>query len=177
MAFLHLPFEEKELEKINAGDEVILSGKLYVGRDQVHLRFKELLDKGEKLPIDFMGNGIYYMGPSPAPDGYGIGACGPTTSQRMDPFSPLMLSKGLRVMVGKGPRAKAVIEAVKDYHGLYLQAFGGCGALYASCVKKKSVVAYPELGPEALLLLEIENFPTICMIDSRGNYLPSAVFV
>ncbi|MCR5732402.1 MAG: FumA C-terminus/TtdB family hydratase beta subunit [Sphaerochaetaceae bacterium] len=177
MAILHLPFEEEELKSIKAGDEVLITGKLYVGRDQVHLRFKEILDRGGNLPIDFEGNGIYYMGPSPAPDGYEIGACGPTTSQRMDPFSPLMLSKGLRVMVGKGPRAKAVLDAVEKYHGLYLQAFGGCGALYASCVKKKSVVAYPELGPEALLLLEVENFPTICMADSSGNYLPSAIFV
>ena len=177
MVALHLPFYEAELERINVGDEVLLTGTLYVGRDQVHLRLKELIDKGAELPIDFNGNGIYYMGPSPAPDGYVIGACGPTTGQRMDPFSPLMLSKGLRVMVGKGPRSQSVLDAVREYRGLYLQAFGGCGALYASCVKKKEIVAWPELGPEALLALEVENFPTICMADCRGNYLPSALFV
>ncbi len=177
MAHLYLPFEESELGKIKAGEEVILSGRIYVGRDQVHLRLKELVDTGEKLPIELEGRGIYYMGPSPAPDGYVLGACGPTTSQRMDPFAPLLLSKGLRVMVGKGPRARAVLDAVKEYHGLYLQAFGGCGALYASCVREKRLIAWPELGPEALLELKIENFPTICMADSCGNYLPSALFV
>ena len=177
MAVLHLPFSEAELESINVGDEVLITGRLYVGRDQVHLRFRNLIDSNEALPFDFEGNGIYYMGPSPAPEGYVIGACGPTTGQRMDPFAPLMLSKGLRVMVGKGPRAQSVLDAVKEYRGLYLQAFGGCGALYASCVKKREVVAWPELGPEALLALEVENFPTICMADSRGNYLPSALFV
>lgn len=166
--FLSLPYTEEDILKIEAGDEVVLSGTLYVGRDQVHKRLKEAIDSGEALPFDFNGAAIYYMGPSPAPDGFVIGAAGPTTSARMDPFSPLLIEKGLRVMVGKGPRSIEVKEAVRKYKGLYLQAYGGCGALYGLAIKKKEIVAYPELGPEALLRLEVESFPTFCIISSDG---------
>lgn len=166
---LELPFSEEQLAAIQAGDEVLLSGCLYVGRDQVHSRLYSLLQKGEEMPFDFKGNAIYYMGPSPAPEGYVIGSCGPTTSQRMDAFSPALLKAGLRVMVGKGPRSPEVVSAVKEYHGLYLQAYGGCGALYASAVKSTSLVAWPELGPEALVRLEIDEFPAICLLDSHGG--------
>lgn len=165
---LRLPYADEDILKIKAGDEVVLSGTLYVGRDQVHKKLKEAIDKGEALPFDFKGSAIYYMGPSPAPDGFVIGAAGPTTSARMDSFSPLLIEKGLRVMVGKGPRSIEVKEAIRKYKGLYLQAYGGCGALYGLAIKKKEVVAYPELGPEALLKLEVESFPAFCIISSDG---------
>lgn len=167
MKSLHLPYAEEELKLINAGDDVLLSGTLYVGRDQVHKRLCEAIDR--KPPFDFAGNAIYYMGPSPAPPSFVIGAAGPTTSARMDPFSPILLKAGLKVMVGKGPRGPLVREAVKECGGLYLQAYGGCGALYASRIRSSEVIAYPELGPEALLKLEISDFPVVCIIDFRGN--------
>ena len=166
---LDLPYAENDLLAIEPGDEVLLSGTLYVGRDQVHKRLYDAIENGSDLPFPFAGNGIYYMGPSPAPEGFAIGAAGPTTSARMDPFSPLLIRSGLRLMIGKGPRSEAVKEAVKECHGLYLQAYGGCGALYSSCIRKAEVIAYPELGPEALLRLQIENFPAICVIDSEGT--------
>lgn len=169
MRRLVLPYEEEALESIECGEGVILSGVLYVGRDQVHKRLSSIISEGGPLPFDFSGNGIYYMGPCPAPPGFHLGAAGPTTSMRMDPFSPLLISKGLRLMVGKGPRSKAVQDAIREYKGLYLQAYGGCGALYSSCIRKAETIAYPELGPEALLRLEIEDFPAFCMIDSRGR--------
>ena len=166
---LKLPYSESHLLAINAGDQVLLSGTLYVGRDQVHKRLFEALEKGLPLPFDFAGSAIYYMGPSPAPDGFVIGAAGPTTSARMDPFSPSLLDAGLRVMVGKGPRSEAVRKAVVRNKGLYLQAYGGCGALYGLAIKKKETIAYPELGPEALLRLEVEDFPVFCILDSHGG--------
>ena len=166
---LSLPFSEKDLEAIEAGDEVILSGTLYVGRDQVHKRLYQAIENGEELPIPLEGSAIYYMGPSPAPEGFSIGSCGPTTSARMDSYSPTLLAHGLRVMIGKGPRSEEVHRAIKEYRGLYLQAYGGCGALYASKVIKVELVSYKELGPEALIKLEVKDFPAFCLIDSRGN--------
>ena len=171
MVRLELPYSGDELEKINAGDTVSISGTLYVGRDQVHMRLYDAIMKGEKLPFDFEGNGIYYMGPSPAAEGQVMGSCGPTTSARMDPFSPILVEKGLRLMVGKGPRKPPVLDAVRKYHGLYLQAFGGCGALYSSCITSCETVAYPELGPEALLRLTVKDFPAIAVADCRGYVL------
>ena len=169
MKHLILPYRDEALESIEAGDGVVLSGTLYVGRDQVHKRLCALIEEGKPLPIDFEGNGIYYMGPSPAPPGFPLGAAGPTTSMRMDPFSPLLIANGLRLMVGKGPRSENVRKAIEEHKGLYLQAYGGCGALYSSCIRKAETIAYPELGPEALLRLEIEDFSAFCMIDSRGR--------
>ena len=169
MKRLILPYRDEALESIEAGDGVVLSGTLYVGRDQVHKRLCALIDEKKPLPFDFEGNGIYYMGPSPAPPGFPLGAAGPTTSMRMDPFSPLLIANGLRLMVGKGPRSENVRKAIEEHKGLYLQAYGGCGALYSSCIRKAEVVSYPELGPEALLSLEIEDFPAFCIIDSRGR--------
>ena len=151
------------------GDKVSLTGKLYVGRDQVHRILTEELKKGTLPPFSFEGNAIYYMGPSPAREGCAIGSAGPTTSRRMDPFSPYLLSKGLNIMVGQGPRGEEVVKAIKDFGALYLQAFGGCGALYSSRILSSRIVAYPFLGPEALLELEVKDFPTVCIIDSRGD--------
>lgn len=169
MIELKLPYDEESLESVRAGDAVVLSGVLYVGRDQVHKRLYELISERKPLPFEFTGNGIYYMGPSPAPSGFPLGAAGPTTSMRMDPFSPLLIEKGLRLMVGKGPRSESVRNAIREYKGLYLQAYGGCGALYSSCIKSVETVAYPDLGPEALLRIRIEDFPAFAMIDSMGN--------
>lgn len=167
--YLELPYATGGLDVVRAGDEVVLSGVLYVGRDQVHKRLAAIVGDGGSLPFPFEGNGIYYMGPSPAPGSFVIGAAGPTTSQRMDPYSPLLIGRGLKLMVGKGPRSNAVREAVVEHRGLYLQAFGGCGALYSAAIRKVDVVAFPELGPEALLRLEICDFPTICAIDGFGG--------
>lgn len=169
LRYLHLPYDDNALSEIRAGDDVILSGTLYVGRDQVHKRLYDSIISGSELPFSFYGNAIYYMGPSPAKPGEAIGAAGPTTSARMDPFSPCLIKAGLKVMVGKGPRSQSVIDAVKEYGGLYLQAFGGCGALYSSCIEESIPVAYPELGPEALIKLTISDFPVIAVIDSLGN--------
>ena len=166
---LDLPYAEDDLLAIEPGDEVLLSGTLYVGRDQVHKRLFDAINEGRPLPFDFQGNAIYYMGPSPAPDGFVLGAAGPTTSMRMDPFTPLLADYGLKVIVGKGPRTKPVVEAIGRTGGLYLQAYGGCGALYSSRILQAETVAYPELGPEALLRLTIHDFPVFCLIDSRGR--------
>ena len=166
---LILPYSSsEEIKKIKAGDSVLISGTLYVGRDQVHKRLSTMIEEGETLPFDFKGNGIYYMGASPSVSPFPLGAAGPTTSGRMDPYSPLLIEHGLVVMVGKGPRSAGVIDAIKRYSALYLQAFGGCGALYSKKIKKAELVAFEDLGPEALLRLEVEDFPTICVIDSTG---------
>ena len=169
MRKLQLPIEESELLSLNAFDQVLLTGTLYVGRDQVHSRLFSLLEKHEPLPITLQGQAIYYMGPSPAPEGFPLGACGPTTSARMDPFAPRLLDEGLRVMVGKGPRSSEVVASIIQNRALYLQAYGGCGALYASTIRKVKTLAFAELGPEALLELEVEDFPVIVAIDSKGK--------
>lgn len=150
-------------------EKVLLSGTLYVARDQAHKRFVDLLEKGESLPIPLQGSFIYYMGPSPAPQGKVIGACGPTTSARMDPFTPLMLAQGVAGLVGKGPRSPQVKDALVQHHGIYLQAYGGCGALYASRVHSSTVVGFPDLGPEAVLKLEVEDFPVVVAITPQGE--------
>lgn len=168
---LELPYEEKKLLEIRKGDEVTLSGVLYVGRDMVHKRLYDAIRFSQPLPFQFESNGIYYMGPSPKKGSFPFGAAGPTTSARMDPFSPLLIENGLRLMIGKGPRDRSVISSIKDHKGLYLQAIGGCGALYASCIRKAEVVAYSSLGPEALMKIEVEDFPTLCIIDSEGEVL------
>lgn len=167
--FLNVPYDEEELLSLEAGDQVFITGTVYVGRDQVHKRLYDAILKGDEMPFQFKGNAIYYMGPSPAPDGFAIGAAGPTTSMRMDPFTPLLMEKGLRLVIGKGPRKQEVAEAIRKRKGVYLVAYGGCGALYSSKIASSEVVAFPELGPEALLRLEVKEFPAFCMIDSSGK--------
>ena len=169
MLTIKLPYDEEALLSLVAGEEVLLSGRLHVGRDQVHKRLYDTIQAGGGLPFDFNGAGIYYMGPSPAPEGLPIGSAGPTTSARMDPYSPCLMEHGLRLMIGKGPRSQAVMEAIRRCKAVYLQAYGGCGALYAQCVKSCKVIAYPELGPEALLELEVVDMPLFCMIDAHGG--------
>ena len=169
MRKIQLPIRESDLLSLRAFDQFLLRGTLYVGRDQVHSRLFDLLERNQELPIDLRGQAIYYMGPSPAPEGFPLGACGPTTSARMDPFAPRLLDEGLRVMVGKGPRSAAVVSSIIGNKALYLQAYGGCGALYASTVQGVETLAFAELGPEALLALEVEDFPAIVAIDSNGT--------
>ena len=147
MKELRLPYEEDALLSLESGDEVLLYGKLYVGRDQVHKRLAETIAKGEELPFSFTGQGIYYMGPSPAPEGCVIGAAGPTTSARMDPYSPLLIERGLRLMVGKGPRSAEVSEACRKWHAVYLYAYGGCGALYSQCILSSRIPGAWPRGP------------------------------
>ncbi|MEA5028548.1 MAG: FumA C-terminus/TtdB family hydratase beta subunit [Sphaerochaeta associata] len=167
MRELQLPLSEGDIASLKAYDQVLLTGNLYVGRDQVHSLLFECIQRNEDLPFSLEGEAIYYMGPSPAPEGKVIGSCGPTTSARMDPFSPLLLDHGLKVMIGKGPRSQSVVDAIRRNKAVYLQAFGGCGALYASTVKSARIIAFEHLGPEALLLLEVEKFPAIVAIDSQ----------
>ena len=167
MRELQLPLDNEDIASLRAYDQVFLSGTLYVGRDQVHKQLCKLIEEEKALPLPLQGQAIYYMGPSPAPEGALIGSCGPTTSARMDGFTVPLLEKGLKVMIGKGPRSETVKQAIKEHKAVYLQAFGGCGALYSTTVKAVRTVAFNELGPEALLALEVDHFPAIVAIDSN----------
>ena len=168
---LTTPVTNNDIEKLKIGDNVLLSGLIYTGRDAAHKRLKGLLDKGEELPIDIRGQTIYYVGPTPARPGKIIGSAGPTTSYRMDPYTPSLIAKGLKGMIGKGPRGAEVIEALKRYKAVYFVAVGGAGALIARCIKKASIVAYRDLGPEAIYRLEVENLPLIVANDCYGQDL------
>ncbi|MFA7643167.1 MAG: FumA C-terminus/TtdB family hydratase beta subunit [Sphaerochaetaceae bacterium] len=164
-----LPFDRRTIESLGAYDRLSLNGSLLVGRDQVHQRLCQLLGEGKPLPADLRGETIYYMGPAAAPAQLVMGSCGPTTSARMDPFTPSMLEAGLVAMIGKGPRGDTVINSIKLHGALYLVAFGGCGALYATRVTGSETVAFEDLGPEALMRIHVRDFPVIVGIDSRGN--------
>ena len=166
-----LPLTEKAIADLKAGDNALLSGVLYVGRDAAHRRLIESLDKGEALPFDIKGQTLYYMGPSPAPPGKVIGAAGPTTSKRMDAYTPRLLAAGLLGMIGKGVRSLEVKEAIKQYKAVYFAAVGGAGALISKTIGKADVVAYPDLGPEAILRLEVKDFPVTVINDSYGGDL------
>ena len=165
------PIDAEVIEKLKAGDQVLISGVVYVGRDAAHKRLVEALDRGDKLPFDIEGQTIYYMGPSPTKPGHVIGSAGPTTSGRMDAYTPRLLSVGLRAMIGKGARIDAVKEAIKQYKAVYLAAVGGAGALTSKSIIKSDVIAYEELGPEAVLRLEVKNFPAVVINDSHGGDL------
>ena len=158
-------------DTLSAGDEILLSGVVYTARDAAHKKINALLDAGAALPFPLTDAVIYYAGPTPAREGQVIGACGPTTSSRMDRYTPRFLREGLVCTIGKGPRAPEVIAAMREVGGVYLCAIGGAGALAAQAVKKLEVVAFPELGCESVKRLTIENFPLIVGIDSRGNSL------
>ncbi|NLA93371.1 MAG: TRZ/ATZ family protein [Spirochaetales bacterium] len=169
MRKIDLPLTKEIVESLKAYDRILLSGEMLVGRDQVHSRLAALIEADEPLPISLEGETIYYMAPAATPPSLVIGSCGPTTSARMDPFTPTLMGAGLVASIGKGPRNPEVIEAVKENKGLYLVAFGGCGALYATKVISKEVVAFDDLGPEAIMRLKVEEFPVIVGIDSAGN--------
>lgn len=166
-----LPLTDDTVANLKAGDDVLLSGTMYVGRDSAHKRIVEALDQGKPLPFDIRGQTIYYMGPSPAKPGQAIGSAGPTTSGRMDGYSPRLMAEGLRGMVGKGMRSPAVKEAMKKYRAVYFAAIGGAGALISKAIKKSDVIAYEELGAEALLRIEVADFPAIVINDIYGGDL------
>lgn len=165
------PLTEETVASLRAGDAVTITGVIYVGRDAAHKRMVEALDRGEKLPFDPKGQIIYYMGPSPAKPGQAIGAAGPTTSYRMDAYAPRLMAEGLIGMIGKGNRSPAVKEAIKKYKGVYFAATGGAGALLSKAIKKAEVIAYEDLGAEALLRLEVEDFPVVVINDIYGGDL------
>jgi fumarate hydratase subunit beta len=168
---LTTPLTEEDVEQLSIGDKVLLSGVLYTGRDAAHKRLFDLLNEGKQLPIDITGQVIYYVGPTPAKPGKPIGSAGPTTSYRMDPYAPRLIELGLKGMIGKGNRSQAVIDAMKRFKAVYFGATGGAGALIAKRIKKAEVVAYPDLGPEAIRRLEVEDFPVTVINDTRGNDL------
>ncbi len=165
------PLDPQVIEKLKAGEQVSISGVIYTARDAAHKRLIEALDRGEKLPIDLSGQTVYYMGPSPAKPGQVIGAAGPTTSGRMDSYSPRLMAAGLKGMIGKGSRSQEVKEAIKKHKAVYFAAIGGAGALIARAIKKAEVVAYEDLGAEAIMRLEVENFPAIVVNDAHGGDL------
>ncbi|MGQ9457913.1 MAG: Fe-S-containing hydro-lyase [Anaerolineae bacterium] len=163
------PLTDEVVERLRAGDKVTLSGVIYVARDAAHKRLVEALDRGEPLPLELRGQVIYYMGPSPAPPGRPIGAAGPTTSGRMDPYAPRLMAEGLKGMIGKGNRSPAVREAMQKYKAVYFGAIGGAGALISQRIKEAEVIAYPDLGAEAVFRLVVESFPLIVINDIYGG--------
>ena len=165
------PISDDVIGNLRAGDQVLISGVIYVGRDSAHKRLIETLDRGGELPFDIRGQTIYYMGPSPTKPGHVIGSAGPTTSGRMDAYTPRLLSVGLKAMIGKGLRSDAVKEAIKEYKAVYFAAVGGAAALIAKSITKSDIVAYEELGPEAILRLEVKDFPAVVINDMHGGDL------
>jgi fumarate hydratase subunit beta len=165
------PLEDSVIEGLKAGQKVFLSGFIYTARDAAHKRFIDALEKGEKLPLDIKRQIIYYCGPSPAPPGKVIGACGPTTSSRMDAYAPRLASLGLKGMIGKGKRSQAVKDAIKEHKAIYFGATGGAGALLSKSVTSCEVIAYEELGPEAVRRLEVKDMPLFVINDIYGNDL------
>lgn len=168
---IKLPMNEQEIENLKIGDFVSVSGVIYVARDAAHKRLQDMLDTGEKLPFDIKNNIIYYMGPSPAREGRVIGAAGPTTSGRMDKYTPALLDLGLKGMIGKGKRSEQVKQAVIRNKAVYFTAVGGAGAILSKAIIKSEIVAFEDLGAEAILKLEVENFPVIVSMDCKGNDL------
>lgn len=163
------PLSKETASSLHAGDRVLISGEIYTARDAAHKRMVEALLNGEELPFDIRNQIIYYAGPAPAKPGEVIGSCGPTTSGRMDAYAPTLIALGETGMLGKGSRSKEVIDAMKEHKCVYLGAIGGAGALIAQCIKKAEVIAYPDLGAEAIRRLTVENFPAFVVIDTEGN--------
>jgi len=165
------PLDIKEIVNLRAGDFVNITGNIYAARDAAHKRFFDLIEKGKKLPIDLKGQIIFYAGPTPAKPGYPCGSVGPTTSYRVDPYTPPLLDRGLKGMIGKGLRSKEVIESIKKNKAIYFAAVGGAAALIARSVKGSEVIAYKDLGAEAVFRFYVKDFPAIVVIDSTGNNL------
>ena len=169
--YINTPITKEIAETLTAGDYIYLTGTIYTARDAAHKRMYETLLEGKELPIDIENQTIYYMGPSPAREGRPIGSAGPTTASRMDKYAPKLLDLGLSAMIGKGKRSKEVLESVVRNKSVYLAAVGGAGALLSKCIKTSEVVAYEDLGTEAIRKLEVENFPVIVVADCKGNNL------
>lgn len=169
--YLKAPLDKEEVKTLHAGDYVYITGTIYTARDAAHLRMSQTLDRGEALPIELDGNIIYYMGPTPAREGRPIGSAGPTTASRMDKYAPRLLDLGLTGMIGKGKRKPEVTEAIVRNGAVFFAAVGGAGALLSRCIKKAEVIAYDDLGTEAIRRLEVENFPVIVVIDAEGRNL------
>jgi fumarate hydratase subunit beta len=168
---ISLPLTEETITGLKAGDKLLLTGALYVARDAAHKRMVEALNRGEPLPFDITGQTVYYMGPSPAPPGRIIGAAGPTTSTRMDPYTPRLIAAGLKGMIGKGPRSEEVKEAIRKHKAVYLAPVGGAGALLSKCITSAEVIACEDLGPEAIRKLEVKDLPVTVINDVHGGDL------
>lgn len=168
---IETPFTNEDVMTLKAGDQVLISGTLYTGRDAAHMRIVKALEQDEKIPFELEGQVIYYVGPAPAKPDQIIGSCGPTTSYRMDDLTAPLLDRGLKGMIGKGTRNQTVIESMIKNHAVYFAAIGGAGALIANSVQSSEVIAYEDLGAEAVRKLTVEDFPAIVVIDSKGNNL------
>jgi fumarate hydratase subunit beta len=168
---LTTPWSDAVVEKLSAGDQVLISGELYTARDAAHARLVDLIHQGRPLPFELRGQVIYFVGPTPPPPGRAIGSAGPTTSYRMDSYSPLLIEHGLKGMVGKGKRSAEVVEAMKRHKAVYLAAVGGAGALISQRITAAEIVAYEDLGPEAIRRLTVEDFPAVVVNDCRGGDL------
>lgn len=164
-----LPITDEDIKNLKAGDSVLLSGTIITGRDAAHKRLFELIEKGEPLPVNIEGEIIYYVGPAPAKPGYAVGPAGPTSSYRMDKFTPALLDLGMKGMIGKGARSQAVIDSIVKNKAIYFAAIGGAAALIAKSIKKEELLCYEDLGTEAIRRYTIEDFPCIVAIDSEGN--------
>ncbi len=168
---INTPLTREKVKTLKAGDSCFISGTIYTARDAAHKRLKALIDETKPLPLDIKDSIIYFVGPTPAKEGQVIGSAGPTTSYRMDAYSPDLIRLGQTGMIGKGKRNNEVISAMKNYGAVYFGAIGGCGALLSKCIKKSEIVAYADLGAEAIYKLEVEDFPVVVIIDSDGNNL------
>lgn len=169
--YITTPITEEVTKNLKSGDYVYLTGTIYVARDAAHKRMIEVLERGEELPIDIKDSTIYYMGPSPAREGRAIGSAGPTTATRMDKYAPTLLDLGEKAMIGKGKRSKEVMEAIVRNKAVYFAAVGGAGALLSKCIVTSETVCYEDLGAEAILKMEVKDFPVIVVVDSEGNNL------
>lgn len=165
------PLTEYIIDDLNVGDRVSLNGTIYTGRDAAHKRLVEMINKGEELPMELKGQVIYYVGPCPAKPGQVIGSAGPTTSGRMDAYAPILMDNGLKGMIGKGLRSQEVVDSIIKNNAVYFAAIGGAGALLAEAIKEAEVIAFPDLGPEAIYKLRVEEFPITVVIDKTGNDL------
>ena len=168
---INTPLTDEAVGKLEAGDRVLLNGIIYTGRDAAHKRLADLIERNEDLPMDIKNQIIYYVGPCPAKPGQALGSAGPTTSGRMDAYTPLLLDRGLKGIIGKGLRSQAVVDSMIKNKAVYFAAVGGAGALLAEAVKEAEIIAFPDLGAEAIYKLRVENFPVTVVIDSRGNDL------
>lgn len=164
-----LPIKDEDIKSLKAGDSVLLTGTIITGRDAAHKRLFELIEKGDELPVDVKGELIYYVGPAPAKPGYAVGPAGPTSSYRMDKFTPALLDLGMKGMIGKGARSQEVIDAIVRNGAVYFAAIGGAAALIAKSIKKEEILCYEDLGTEAVRRYTVEDFPCIVAIDSEGN--------